>query len=204
MFATHRIQLMSMAGNSRTAFADLQGFIVEDDRFILKELCFTIWRKGSSNNANTYNPPISHHYIFDAPFGWNQLSEKSRASAKWLTNFHHGLHWSQGGTTYNRVSECVAPLLQQDTNLLIYVKGEHKVEWLRRVCNRYINCQNIEEIGCDISLRGESIGIVNDTSYILLYHCRRHNNSANLCALQNCKIIEDWHRDSCVSDDNEW
>lgn len=197
-----------MAGNGRIAFVDLQGFTLDGgERFILKEICFTIGRNkgcGGADSENVFNPPISHHYIFSAPYGWNQLSQKSRTSAYWLTNFHHGLRWSQEGTSYNKVFDCVKPLLQHD-NLLIYVKGDQKVEWLRQVCNNlYINCQNIEEIGCDISLLGESIGIIDDTNYILLYHCKKHNNSRNVCALQNCKIIENWYRDNCVSDDNEW
>jgi hypothetical protein len=149
--------LIKMAERARIAFVDLQGFIV-NDRFILKEICFSIANHDDDNNHhnNIFNPPLNHHFIFKPPFDYNQLSGKWLINAYWLTHCHHGLRWSQGDLAYNKISECVAPLLQK--NLLIFVKGEQKIDWLRELCKPYyIDCRNIEEIGCNISLRGEII-----------------------------------------------
>lgn len=177
---------MSVADN--IAFADLQGFIGNDKRFILKEFCFSI-SSISNNNKNIYTPSISHHYIFAAPFPLRQLSENCQKSVIWLTRNHHGLQWSQGQTPYNKINECIQPLLEE--HLVIYVKGDQKVNWLKELCtNISIDCRNIEEIGCCSRLLPPQ-----DYGHIF-YNCNQHNKRSTTnhrCALQNTKIIEHWY-----------
>lgn len=190
-----------MADIGGIAFADLQGFIV-NNQFILKEICFSIQNSDIKNNL--FNPPPSNHYIFFAPFAWHQLGDKCKRSANWLTNNHHGLRWNQGEVDYDKISECIEPLLLQE-NLLIYVKGDQKVDWLKEVANNlYINCQNIEEIGCNISLNEE---IAARSADQIFFKCNKHHNRAinNRCALQNCKTIEYWYQNNYIAtEDDKW
>lgn len=191
---------MRMDAKDRIAFVDLQGFISIDTRFILKEICFSINdRQHNNSDNNTFNPTLNHHHIFLPPHAWNQLSESCRKSALWLTRNHHGLHWSQGEIDYNEISECVKPLLEQ--NLLIYVKGEQKIDWLKDICNNHnINCRNIEELGCDIRL-GTIDDDDDDYNDRVFYHCNKHSRAFNRCALQNCEIIKYWYNNNYIADD---
>jgi hypothetical protein len=182
-----------MGGMENIIFADLQGFWIEN-KFILKELCFLI--RDSKENSNIFiAPSLSHHFIFTQPFAWYLLSYNSKKTVLWLTQNHHGIHWTQGTTDYNKINECFAPLLGE--NVVIYVKGAQKVTWLKELCNINIDCRNIEEIGCNICLQREE-NIIDRK----LYHCNKHSRSRkNRCALLNSKIIEYWYHNNIAIND---
>lgn len=189
-----------MCAADNIAFADLQGFFIGNDkRFILKEFCFSISSSINNNNNIKFNPSISHHYIFAAPFPFHHLSESCQKSVIWLTRNHHGLQWSQGQTNYNKIRECIQPLLEEHHHhhhhhLVIYVKGDQKVNWLKELCsNISIDCRNIEEIGCCSRLP-------QDYGHIF-YNCNQHDKRSTnrRCALQNTKIIENWYHSNIHS-----
>jgi hypothetical protein len=124
-----------MIGSERIAFVDLQGFVV-NNQFVLKEICFSV-----KSNRHDDNIP-SFHYIFCEPFAWKYLSDMCRKKAMWLSTFHHGFYWKQGELSYEKINTCIAPLAEK--NLIIYVKGQQKVNWLKQLCeNIEIDCRNI-------------------------------------------------------------
>lgn len=170
-----------MSASDRIAFVDLQGFVV-NKCFVLKEVSFSIIQ---DNGFQSFDDITSYHYIFAAPFPWKYLSDICKKRTAWLTAFHHGFYWCQGTTAYEDIITCIAPLLEKD--LIIYVKGEQKVSWLRELCyNPFLDCRNIETIGCNIRL-GDVC-----RSYPNTFHCKKHSKS-NLCALQNVEVIKHWY-----------
>lgn len=169
----------------RIAFVDLQGFLVEGE-FILKELCFSMQLADDVTPSNQ-----NRHFIFAAPFAWKFLNKSCRKQAGWLCANHHGFHWTAGSVSYERITECIQPLLEN--NLTIYVKGEHKVHWLKKLCSKTVdvelNCINIEKIGCSIQLNGESSSNNN------IFHCGFHNITKS-CGLRNVKVIQNWYNNN--------
>lgn len=179
----HRIfvQLLIMSKSERIAFVDLQGFVVNKE-FVLKELCFSI--KNVQQKNIDYNNPC-YHYIFREPFSWKYVSDMCKKRAVWLSAFHHGFYWKQGDLPYEQIRTCIAPLMEK--GLIIYTKGEQKVEWLKQLCvDCEVDCRNIEENGCTLQL---SDGARNEHFQT---HCNKHRK-LNQCALRNVKQIEQWY-----------
>lgn len=169
---------MDQIGNSCIAIADLQGFNNNKGEFILKELCFSIYNKHIEPNYN--------HYIFAPPFNWSDLSKKSRASAIWLKEFHHGFCWNQGEIPYNNRVNYIKPLLKD--NLIIFVRGIQKIQWLKECCYNFnLKVQDINDILNENNIR------LSDAAYELSHtnHCKLHRIVKH-CAKQNVAIIETW------------
>jgi hypothetical protein len=171
-----------MSGTGRIAFVDLQGFVVNNNNFVLKELSFSF--KSAQQRYIDDNYP-RYHYIFSAPFAWKYVDDISRKRSIWLTAFHHGFYWTQGDLSYEKIRACIAPLMEKD--LVIYVKGSQKVDWLKQLCKHYeIDCRNIEDFGCALHL---SDGARNEH---FKEHCNKHRK-ADQCALRNIIQIESWY-----------
>lgn len=176
-------QSNNITSGKTLAVADLQGFLYDNNEFILKELCFSILSGNTSSDKSEY-----HHYIFAPPIKWYALSKKCRASALWLRTFHHGFFWNQGQIHYNDRIDYIKPLLQE--NLIILVKGRQKIQWLKEVCrNSTIDVRDIEKELTDeftnFRLADEAYKLSN------VHHCRMHGIVKH-CAKQNVKIIENW------------
>lgn len=163
-----------MGADKHIAFVDLQGFIV-NQQFVLKELCFL-----SSLSNTTLN-----HYIYKPPFSWEFVNDRSKKNIIWLTIFHHGLYWIDGNIPYYKIDETFEQLCSP--NLIIYVKGAQKVTWLKNLCKNYIDCRNIEEIGCNFRLA--------DCAQPHL-SCSQHKHKTNNCALQSVKLISNWYNNA--------
>lgn len=171
-----------MTESVRIAFVDLQGFVV-NNCFVLKELSFSIIQ---DNGYQSIDDSPNYHYIFAAPFSWKYLSDICKKRTSWLTAFHHGLYWTQEGTAYEEIANCIEPLLEKD--LIIYVKGEQKIGWLKELCyNPFLDCRNIEKLGLNIRLAD-----ICHRLHSSPFHCKKHNQSYQ-CALQNVKAIEKWY-----------
>lgn len=174
-----------MIRGDRIAFVDLQGFLVNKKQFVLKEIGFFIdFAPGPEGDYNVVDTVPRYHYIFRPPFHWKYLSDSTKKNAIWLSAFHHGFYWTkEGGTPYEDVQECLAPLMEK--GLIVYVKGEQKIKWLRELigdCS--IDCRNIEDDGCIINF--------NDYAHSdAMQHCGKHRKYCQ-CALRNADIIQKW------------
>lgn len=117
-------------GNRSTpsvAFADAQGFLLDNGAFVAKEIAFMSgWR-------------IEHRY-FDSPFPWALLSPTERARAVWLQRRHHRLAWNADGCVcdsdrdflYDRLTEILF-VGAVGHALIIYIRNELLRERLREV-----------------------------------------------------------------------
>lgn len=73
----------------------------------------------------------------------------------------------------------------RSSDLIIYVKGTQKVEWLKSLLNvNHADCRNIEEIGCNFRL--------SDCASCRL-SCGHHKHKVRNCALQSVGLLETWY-----------
>ena len=101
---------------------DIQGFHrVTEDTFIFKEISFLNLRK-------TALPTV---YLFKSPLRWDDLTREEKCTFQWLEKYYHGISWFSGDIPYNNLHR----ILQICTYGVkkIYVKGEQKVQWLRKM-----------------------------------------------------------------------
>jgi len=132
-------------------FVDLQGFLIGRD-FAVKE--FAALKGGH----------VLSHYIFEPPYPRDILSRSERHQAIWLTANHHGLRWDDGMVPYKMAKSLItmAVMGTTDDNIVVYVKGHEKREWLQDLLRdeaRRVYVENIEEHYEDI----ESLNKLNVT-----------------------------------------
>lgn len=111
---------------------DIQGFRGPNDKLIVKEIAIL---RGCSH----------HHFIITPPFDFKHLPTTLKRQAKWLYQNHHGLHWNGGFTKYNKVEEF---LRDNIINHIVYVKGDEKLQWIKRLLNENVEVINVENINC--------------------------------------------------------
>jgi len=157
-------------------FADLQGFLIRKD-FAVKE--FAALKEGH----------VLSHYIFEPPYPWDILSRPERHQAIWLTVKHHGLRWDDGMVPYKMAKSLITKAVMGTTttsdNIIVYVKGHEKREWLQDLLHdetRRVYVENIEAHYKDI----ESLDKLDVTH---TFRCQKHVKN---CALQNVFKIFNW------------
>lgn len=156
------------------AFVDLQGFKIESNNFIVKEIAIL-----------TCNSLF--HDLIKSPFSFQKLNIKDKKQAIWLTKNYHGLSWSCGSIPIKELREIIRPILKNIDH--IYVKGKEKVEWLQFIldCKEIsLNIINIEQIGCEINLKK------NIRNGIYVDICKKHSNHFH-CALKNVLDLTNWY-----------
>jgi len=160
-------------------FVDLQGFLIRRD-FVVKE--FAALKEGH----------VLSHYIFECPYPWDILSRSERYQAMWLIENHHGIQWDDGivpyGMAKNLITKAVMSTPATNDNIIVYVKGREKREWLRDLLldeARRVYVENIEA-------HYEDIKSLNNLDITHTLRCQKHVKN---CALQNVfKIYNWWHR----------
>lgn len=160
---------------SDVAFADLQGFLDNSNRFVVKELSFV--------HVNSLVSP--NHFIFKPPYSWSKLDQKAKRCATYLSKFHHGLNWNDGCIEYKHVQTCVDKLLLSNVKI-IYVKGEEKIKWLQALCsNSHALILNVDYI--------QSLNNSQFKQQTQIKPCIHHNNMSKHCAFQNVLILKDFY-----------
>jgi hypothetical protein len=96
---------------------DFQGFKLESNRFIPKELA-------------AYDGCKISHFIFKKPYSFNLLSTSLQKQVDWLINNHHCITWGSGYTPLHNFSNIIQDITK-DANL-IYVKGKEKAAYLKK------------------------------------------------------------------------
>lgn len=159
--------VMFRTGNTKMKqpiFIDLQGFKHNVNNFVLKEICII-------NNTKIF------HSFVKSPYKWNELEEKYKRQAIWLKRNHHGFSWNDGYMNLSYVKNQIYMLSQEE--MIIYVKGEEKVTWLKSICPSINNIINIEKL--DLSLHSYKLDIRD--------HCNFHNPFLH-CAYQNAMSMK--------------
>jgi hypothetical protein len=161
-------------------FVDLQGFPLSRVRgFVVKE--FAALRKGS----------VLSHYIFESPEPWELLMKSEKSCASWLAAYHHGLQWKNGMIPYGRARQLITTAVLDNENvndkdIVIYVKGHEKREWLRDLI-QYDRRDRayIETLDADY----EDVDSLNNLDATI--KCGQHRTD-NHCALENVFKLFKW------------
>lgn len=94
---------------------DIQGFKVENNKFIVKEMA-------------AFNGHKISHYVFKSPFPKRHLPPDLEKQATWLTNNYHCIDWNEGYTPFHNFSNIVRSLTAREE--IIYVKGKEKADYI--------------------------------------------------------------------------
>lgn len=100
-----------------SVFLDVQGFKLERNKFLPKELAL-------------FDGIRICHYVFKPPFNLNYLPPDLVQQATWLMNNHHCIDWEIGFTPVHNFSEIMKTLTANVET--VYVKGKEKTEYVRK------------------------------------------------------------------------
>lgn len=96
---------------------DIQGFKIENNKFIAKELA-------------AYDGQHISHYIFKQPFEINLLPPDLHRQATWLTKNHHCIPWNEGFTPLHKFSDIIKTITNKGSS--VFVKGKEKADTIRK------------------------------------------------------------------------
>lgn len=96
---------------------DVQGFNIENNKFIPKELA-------------VYDGCKISHYIFKAPFDIKYLTPDLHKQALWLMKNHHCIPWNEGYTPIHKFSDIIKNITEKGD--CVYVKGTEKAKYIRK------------------------------------------------------------------------
>ena len=96
---------------------DVQGFKIENNKFIPKELA-------------GYDGYKISHYVFKSPFNISYLPPDLYKQADWLMKNHHCISWNEGNTPVHKFSEIIKNLTEKVDQ--VYVKGREKSDYIRK------------------------------------------------------------------------
>lgn len=102
----------------RRIIIDVQGYQTSEKTFLPKEVA-------------AYDGKKFTHYIFKAPFNFDNLPVKFQKQADWLMKHHHCIPWLEGYTPQYQFENIIRQLTKNvDT---IYVKGCEKAIYIRKI-----------------------------------------------------------------------
>lgn len=145
---------------------DIQGFKTEDNEFILKEFAI----------ANKNNIQV---FLFKPPCAYYDLSKSEKSQVNWIER-NRNVYWREGFLPYKEICNIIKPLLSDKR---IYVKGQEKVMWLRKITDND-DILNLEFYYCP-SLRDLYTKYLTNDIYTCMYH-------SNVCALKNVLVLKKW------------
>lgn len=102
---------------------DVQGFKVENNRFIVKEFA-------------AYNGKQISHYVFKPPFNMDLLPPHLHKQVVWLTENHHSIKWSNGFIPLYKFPNILQHIADRSDR--IYVKGKEKADYIRKYSSRQV------------------------------------------------------------------
>lgn len=101
----------------RMLMLDVQGFKIENNKFIPKELA-------------AYDGTQTCHYVFKSPFDIRYLPSDLLKQADWLMKNHHCILWDEGFTPIHKFSDIIKNLTEKVDR--VYVKGKEKAQYIRK------------------------------------------------------------------------
>lgn len=122
----------------------------------------------------------ARHWIFEPPADVIISDPKRVRTNMWLTDFYHGLAWSDGETPYDRLPRVLSDYTFRFD--YVFVKGLEKQRFLQsRVV--HFNIVNLEDYDCP--------GL-NHFSYARGTACHKHSSSPTKCALHRVHALREW------------
>ena len=116
--------------NKDWIFVDIQGYKVNRNRFMCKEICLI-------DGIGTFYSIIKSWYPFKKLLFWY------KRQIEWITKHFHGLIYECGSLRINEMRKIVYSRL---LDKIVIVKGAEKVEWMKYLFRNYgeIDCRNIK------------------------------------------------------------
>lgn len=100
---------------------DIQGFTIEKNKFIPKELA-------------AYNGTEQCHFIFKQPWPKKMLIPTYQKQVEWLENNHHSIDWKEGFTPLHKFHNIMFNLSGKAD--VFYVKGREKSKYLQKFTDK--------------------------------------------------------------------
>lgn len=159
--------------NLQHVIIDVQGFKIEENRFIIKEFAITC---GNSLQV----------YLFKPPFAYKYLTEPEKRQVDWIER-NRNLYWSDGYVDYSVIRNHIVLALR---NKSILTKGSEKIIWLKEMLENN-NVYNLEDRGCPnlISLYEKYKHSKN------VFSCIYHHS---ICAQKNVTCLKNWCMDNDI------
>lgn len=149
-------------------FVDVQGFKDRSNNFIVKEMSL----------ATT---EYTQTFLVKPPYAFSKLNCEERRQVTWIEKHRHIL-WSEGFIDYQEFHRMAKTLL---LNKFILVKGNEKVNWVKKLTNE-CNIVDIGERGCP-KLESLYEKFCKDKYF---YNCAHH---VDYCALKNVLCMKKWY-----------
>lgn len=163
-------------------FVDLQGFKIQNNGFMVKEICVL------SKN-------LKFHETIKAPYSFELLTSSERKNIDWITKNLHGLRWTSGCINQCELKKILETILH---GKIIFVKGKEKVTWIREICSTEIIVINLEDLHCDSQLN-----IISETEKKECCHHKYIKKEKTIhCAKQNVQIMKKWFENSIFNKNN--
>lgn len=140
---------------------DIQGFMVNEDQFVPKELA-----------SCDSNKCITHH-VFQPSSSIASLPSKYRNTANWLMTHHHCIDWKVGFIHPMEFDAIVKYLCRNVKK--VYVKGPEKIKFLRHIISAPI-------FALEGSIYKLEMGIPS---------CAFHSRRRSMCALSNVRHLQE-------------
>ena len=102
-----------------TFIIDFEGFKQSFNNFVFKEVAIMVLEEDS----------IPTVYHFKPPTQWEDLSEEDKCSSRWLERNFHGILYSSGEITYDKLEETLKAALSNAEKIV--VKSLQKKKWLQ-------------------------------------------------------------------------
>lgn len=169
--AMFNAELDNSTRKNNFAFLDIEGFITQNDVFILKEICFI------DNDYKFHTLVKSPHSIF-------KLSEKDRSFINYTTLKYNGLRYNDGQMHINDVIHQLYPKFKDK---IVLVRNWLKVNRLKHIFRRCgdFDCDDITNQGVrmfryDIEMREPCV-----------YHRKSKSGAHYQCALRAVEQMQE-------------
>lgn len=150
-----------------TVIIDVQGFKLETNEFIVKEI------------AILYENKIQV-LLIKPPFPYHELTRQERRQVNWIQR-NRNIYWNEGVVSYSHYQKLITNIARDKC---VYTKGLEKVLWLQYILENN-NINNLEDQGCPslLSLFDQYLNCQD------LYSCIYHEK---VCALRNVLCLKKW------------
>lgn len=122
---------------TRTLVVDLQGFKLNGNKFIFKELAVL--------DCSTLMSPKLYGLVFEAPFSSRFHDVEEKQQTRWIEH-HLGHKWDEEGIPYEMLTIVLkAYLFGADQ---VFVKGAEKLKWLQEFVPPNCILIDLHDLGC--------------------------------------------------------
>lgn len=153
---------------------DIQFFKDKDGDFLPKEVAF----------GSIHKPRRKWVWIVAPPYEASELPPQIRLENQWKTENHHGIHWSEGGITLDKLEDELSETAYALDGGKIYARGTDAVKFLEEYMGEEIINVYDDDHGDFPTVLDPS-----PTTMICPWHGRYQNNhGTNMlyhCAIQN-------------------